>query len=179
MSLITVDGSVALAAKRKLPSRLLQRGAAMMEVVVSLFILAVGLLGVLAMQAQGLSSNQRAVMLSEADMLAADMGDRILAYNDASETSDDDDYDNINTSTGSYSIPGCVASRSGCTKSDQVAWDAFYWQAQLARRLPSGFGKVDYADGVYTITVLWDHDKTGTSSTSCDALTCYTYQLRL
>ncbi len=56
-----------------------QIGAGFIEVLVALVILAIGLLGVMSMQVQGITSNQRALFASEANLLAEDMVDRIFA----------------------------------------------------------------------------------------------------
>ena len=53
------------------------RGATMIEVMVSLFVLAIGLLGVLGMQAEGTQANQRGMFSTQAAFLAQSMADRI------------------------------------------------------------------------------------------------------
>ncbi|MEO0443492.1 MAG: type IV pilus modification protein PilV [Pseudomonadota bacterium] len=58
----------------------LQKGAGIIEVMVSLLVLAIGLLGVLSLQTNGLNSNQRAAFVTEAQLLAEDMASRILAF---------------------------------------------------------------------------------------------------
>ncbi|TVZ38371.1 type IV pilus assembly protein PilV [Alteromonadaceae bacterium 2753L.S.0a.02] len=163
-------------------SRGSQRGSAMMETVVSLFILAVGLLGTLAMQARGVNSNQRANFVTEANILAADMVDRILAYNNIDTVSDDGDFDGIVTSANAPDQPDCSA---GCSSVEQVAYDTAQWSAMLTDHLPAGSGTVSFEDGMYTIEVMWD---AGVPSPGCESwnaipaensIVCYTYELRL
>ena len=55
-----------------------QMGAGLMEVLVSLLILAIGLLGVVSLQSKGLGSNQQAMFVTEAHFLAQDMADRMV-----------------------------------------------------------------------------------------------------
>ncbi|WP_028885059.1 type IV pilus modification protein PilV [Teredinibacter turnerae] len=164
-----------------------QAGSTMMETVVALFVLAIGLLGTLAMQANGVNSNQRANLVTEANLLAADMVDRILAFNDIDSSADDDAYDGIDTSSGTASLPDCS---SGCTATQQIAYDEAQWAEQLATTLPGGVGKItfDSTTNAYTIQVMWDHNRNGATGTGCTGndwgesateLTCYTYELRL
>lgn len=167
-----------------------QQGSAMMETVVSLFVLAVGLLGTLAMQAQGVNSNQRANFVTEANILAADMVDRILAYNNIDTdtfSGHSGDYNGLDTLSESASAPDCSA---GCPLADQVVLDTAQWGDALAQNLPNGSGKISFddANNTYTIQIFWDHNHTGATGRGCSGddqgeeatdLTCYTYQLRI
>lgn len=155
----------------------------MIEVVVALFILAVGLLGVLAMQANGIKGNQRAGFSTDAYLLAQDMADRIQAYNDIDDPNDDNDYDNIDLSANIPADPGCAA--NGCSRGQQVTLDQFEWGTQLARRLPGGSGKVDY-DTIaekYTVTVMWDGNQDGSAGINCTGaagqLLCFSVEFKL
>lgn len=163
----------------------IQLGSSLVETLVALFILAVGLLGILAMQAGSVKSNQRAYLSTEAQMLASDMADRILAYDDIDDVTDNGDYANINTA-GTTSDPGCIS--SGCGKAQQVAYDEFQWGDELSSRLPGGIGTVSRNGNIYTITVMWDNELseatanatgTGCSGDPTVDLACYNLELRL
>lgn len=158
----------------------------MIEVLVALFILAVGLLGVLAMQANGIKGNQRAEFSTEAYMLAQDMADRIQAYNNIDETTDDDDYNNINLAEAAIpEDPGCKT--SGCNAAQQVTLDTHEWGTELSRRLPGGTGKVAYITtggaNKYVVTVMWDANQDGATGSDCtgadNQLTCYSLEFKL
>lgn len=163
-----------------------QRGVGMIEVVVALFILAVGLLGVLAMQANGIKGNQRAEFSTEVYLLAQDMADRIMAYDDINSPDDDDDYDNLTVNSGSIPAkPNCAA---GCAATAQRNLDMNEWGTQLAQRLPGGQGKIDYddtdaANKKYVVTVMWDANMTGATDDDCGGasndLTCYSLEFKL
>ncbi len=165
-----------------------QKGAAMMETVVSLFVLAIGLLGTLGMQANSVNSNQRANLVTEANILAADMASRILAYNSDDITEDNETYDKIDTSTITGEGLDCSA---GCEKGDaQKNFDAQEWARLIKARLPSGVGSVDYesvATGVenYIIRIKWHQDDSFVDST-CEGsedvaadTACFEYRLRV
>ncbi len=162
------------------------RGVGLIEVLVSLFILAVGLLGVLAMQANGIKGNQKAGFSTDAQILALDMASRIQAYNVISDAADDDDYDNIDIPTnGVPADPGCAL--AGCSKTQQVTYDVFQWGTALSQKLPGGTGTVKYGDGTdalkYIVTVMWDGNQDGSTGTACNGaanqLTCFSLEFKL
>ena len=164
-----------------------QRGMAMMETLVSLFLLAVGLLGTLAMQVKGANSNQRAQFSTEANILAEDMANRILGYVrnlDATSIRDPEilnDFNGIDTSSSGAADPGCLA--TGCNRAQQRQYDEWQWSSYIKSRLPSGIGQVDYSSGVYEITVMWNHDQIENPTSNCSGggsdLACFVYQLKL
>jgi type IV pilus assembly protein PilV len=140
-----------------------QKGAGMIEVLVALTILAIGLLGVLSLQTQGLQSNQRALFASEANILAFDMADRILAHGISG------------ADLGQYGGLFATAVLVGNAVADNVAVeDQQDWRnAFAATSLPSGSGIVTWdvdADATtndYTITIRWDVERTGAMGLNC------------
>ena len=150
-----------------------QRGVGLIEMMVALFILAIGLLGILAMQAVGVKSTQRATFSTEAQIIAADIVDRILAHNDIDNPDDDADYADRDTATAQNANCDVVV---GCA--DQVEHDLFEWK-QIVSRLPAGRGFVDYngGTGIYTITVVWDNELTGTTPSGEPAADCANEEL--
>lgn len=130
-----------------------QFGSSMVEVLVALFITAIGLMGVQGMQLESLKSNVSSSLGTEAQLLAADMGDRILAYDSITSSADDNDYNGIDTSS-SAAAPGCDL--TGCNKAAQISRDIFYWKTEIENTLPDGRGTVTADAGVVTITLSWD-----------------------
>ncbi|WP_024330507.1 type IV pilus modification protein PilV [Simiduia agarivorans] len=158
-----------------------QTGSGMIELMVGLFVLAVGLMGALALQFSSVRSTQSAVYTSDAQIIAQDMIDRIMAYNDVLTTDDDDDYHNIDTGNAATD-PACKD--TGCTADQIKAMDTYEWQQIIQSRLPGGRGTVSYLNNVYTIVVMWDRDRTGVDGTNCGGnpavdLTCYRVEFRL
>lgn len=162
-----------------------QCGVGMVEMLVALFILAIGLLGVLAMQATGIQSTQRATFSTEAHMLATDMVDRILASNDIDDPDDDDDYDDIDT-VNAQASHDCI--EAGCAKGEaQKLFDQLDWSRSISR-LPNGRGIVDFetdgaGTGIYTVIVMWDDARTGATELGCGGgendLTCYSLEVKM
>lgn len=136
------------------------RGSSMIEVLVALFILAVGLMGVQGMQIDSLRTNLNSSQGTSAQILAADMGDRILAYDSITSTADDNDFNGIDTAD-TATDPGCDA--TGCSKTAQVNRDIFYWKTEIENKLSGGRGTVTSIAGVVTINIVWDDNPAGYS----------------
>ncbi len=157
----------------------LQAGFTLMEVLVTVVILAIGLLGVAGLQYNSLKGNQDAMYAAQAVALAMEAADRVRANrpgvwngNQATNT----DYDLI-TSAGTN--PGCIS--SGCNTAQLAQNDAYEWITKV-ESLPGGVGVIcrdstpydgtggstsepwdPECDGVaspqFAIKVAWDHDK--------------------
>ncbi len=145
----------------------------MIEVLITVVVLSIGLLGLAGMQLRGVQDNQRAMHRSVATMLAYDMADRMRANRDAVA-----DYDGIN---GPASDPGCVT--SGCTAAQMAQYDAYEWGTTVASALPAGLGQVsDLADGngTYEVRVMWDEERSGATGTDCGEgdLKCFILDFR-
>lgn len=159
-----------------------QSGSSLIEVMVALFLLGIGLLGILAMQNNGQRSNQSALFYTQAMVLAEDMAGRISAADDPLDDSDDNSYDSLDTSTvTSSNAPSCSA---GCSKAQLLKLDEAEWADAVSTSLPSGRGLVDYDEKIYTITLMWDDQLTGAAGTDCGGnpevdLLCTTIQVSL
>ncbi|WP_370981557.1 type IV pilus modification protein PilV [Agaribacterium sp. ZY112] len=161
-----------------------QTGVALIESLISLFILAIGLLGILAMQATGIKSAQRAEYSSMVPVLASDIVDRIYAYDDVDVTTDDDAFNAINTDSVA-APPTCQTAAAGCTKEDQKKLIVGQWANEVKSNLPMGRADISLAaSGLYTVTIMWDNDNLQPTGTACGGdpavdLACYTLELRL
>lgn len=153
----------------KLPAN--QNGFTMIEVLVSLLILALGLLGVAGLQMQGTRHVYDAYQHSIAVIQAQDMADRMRANLTGVR---DNYYSNISTTPAD---PGCIS--SSCTSANLAQYDAFRWNSDNASLLPSGQGAVACTDinattatldigSTCTITVRWDSARNGATGTGCD-----------
>lgn len=114
-----------------------QRGASLIEVMVALLILAVGLLGVLAMQARAVQLNQNAYLYSQAAILAND----IMEAMRTSRSSASDylvSYDAAVTSAGD-----CTTVGVDCSPSQIARWNLSEWKTNVASLLPGGEGAIE------------------------------------
>jgi type IV pilus assembly protein PilV len=162
-------------------------GAGLIEVMVSLLILGVGLLGVLSLQANGLNSNQRAIFVTEAQMLAQDMAERILSYGSGDSGADGTDgvsYAGISKAKIATAVTftrNCDADDT-CDGAQTKIFDEEEWQVLLSdSSLPSALGEVTWsvANSAYTVAVMWDQNRTGTAPTACNSDNCFSMEVQL
>lgn len=147
----------------------------MIEVLVSVLLLSVGLIGVAGLQAASLNNNQSSFMRSQATALVYDLADRMRS--------------NVPGANAAFYNPGSAAkntgcvSTSGCTPQQMAQHDIAEWRASLANYLPlaEGFVCVDSTpndgssaaahgcDGSgtqFVIKVWWDDNRDGTITTT-------------
>ena len=121
------------------------RGATLIEVLVSLLVLSIGLLGVAALLSSGLRNNYSAHLRSQATVLAHDIVDRMRANRTAALG-------------GSYDT--ALADKITLSGGDPVfTTDLSEWKALLATSLPAGRGAISRSGSVVTITIEWDDSR--------------------
>ncbi len=154
-----------------------QAGFTLVEVMVALVIFTVSLLGLAALQAASLRDNQLAYYNTVATRLAYDMGERIRA-NRNSAIAGDYIVDNIDTTMAAPSV-NCYS--GSCDAADVAVTDVYEWLTAVEESLPSGKGRVVANGNVFTVTVMWDQERSGATGTGCGAgdLVCLHIQVRL
>ena len=127
------------------------RGSSLLEVLIALVVLGLGVLGMVAMQATSLKSNQTALVRTQATELANEISDLMRANRNAALA-------------GSYDSALAAAAPTGTTTH---AVDLQNWKARLAL-LPAGQGSISHAGTIFTIKVQWDESrlKNGNASAS-------------
>lgn len=151
-------------------TRKAQQGASLIEVLVSMTILAVGILGIGAMQTSTLKSNQNSYMRTQAVFHANDIVERMRSNVQGVEA-------------GAYNDPTPVVTANcqtatGCTAAQMAANDVAQWETSIAAALPSGAGVVcldgtpddgtpaapacDDSGLLYAVKIWWDDDRDGT-----------------
>ncbi len=157
-------------------------GFTLMEVLVTIIILSIGLLGVAGLQLNSLRGNQNGLETSVAVALATEGADRVRANLPAVRNMDSGALLSspayaLVTSAGSD--PGCV--NSTCTTAEVAQKDAFEWITAIQTQLPGGVGVIcrdstpndgnggsttqpwnPMCDGnseIFAIKVAWDHDR--------------------
>ena len=117
-------------------------GFSIIEVLVALLVLAIGLLGLAALQAQGLRFNHDAYVRTQATNLAYDIIDRMRT-----------NRTNVAAYTAAPPAPPFA-----CDPTDpSVAMDLECWYDSLARSLPGGTGVItaNATANFYDVTVQW------------------------
>ncbi|MDH5437027.1 MAG: type IV pilus modification protein PilV [Gammaproteobacteria bacterium] len=166
-----------------------QTGFTLIEILVSLLILSIGLLGLAALQLTGMKRNQSAHYRSLAANLAYEIADRIRVNRTTTYT----------TATGAPgAATNCVT--NACNTATMATYDITYWKCSLGGwdtdtdctglgiegDLPSGDGSITPdtpSAGIYRVTVMWDDERTGATGKTCPAnpnpandLTCFTME---
>lgn len=144
------------------------KGFTLIEVLVTVIILAVGLLGIAGLQAVGLRNNQSALLRTQATQCAYDMADRMRT-------------NSLGFSAGNYDQPASTAvsncgTTTGCTPAQMATNDMSVWSTVLSDTLPAGVGIVcldstpddgdsdaapecDGSGTVYAIKIWWQDDR--------------------
>jgi type IV pilus assembly protein PilV len=140
-----------------------QSGFTLLEVMVTLVITALGLLGIAALQAQSLRLNKGAESRAQALTLANEIAERIEANNEGAVAGSyaspvDAGFDDLATLNGSAcGIGACASNMLG-------VYDVGIWRNQIATNaiLPSGLGAIAVVNNggtpalfTYTINVCW------------------------
>lgn len=140
-----------------LPKNSSQRGAGLIEVLVSLMVITIGVLGMAGLHSYSLQHNQVAYLHSRATFLAGDMLDRIRTNHILAKSSghyavgmDDEVIEQCNEA----SYPDrCEAGQ--CSPQQLALYDIQQWKFQLICELPGTRGAITFDDsdgsGIYTI----------------------------
>ncbi len=131
--------------------RRLQRGVSLIEVLVTVIVLAIGLLGLAGLQLNSLRFNYSAYQNSQATVMTNDILDRMRANMGAAQTGA---YD---IALGSMpAASSCTGAGANCSSAGMAGADLFEWKQALAAVLPSGDGSVVRNGDLFVITVRWD-----------------------
>lgn len=136
-------------------SRLIrQHGISLVEVLVSLLVFSLGLLGLAALLSNSLKSTYSAYLRTQASQFAYDILDRMRANREAARA---EAYDL--TLTAPAPVCSTTASLADCDRAE--------WRADLAN-LPNGTGAIDYnpATEQVTVTIRWNDERAGGSTTT-------------
>lgn len=132
-----------------------QSGFSLVEVLVSLLILSLGLLGLAALQSNGMKATHSAYLRTQATQYAHDILDRMRANREAARA-------------GEYNLT-LTAAAPVCTSGtgDREDCDRAQWRADIAN-LPGGSGSIAYDAGTQfvTIVVQWNDERAGGSTTT-------------
>lgn len=151
-----------------------QKGTSLIEVLISVLVVAIGLLGIAALQASSIRYNHSSHLRSIAISQANNMVDRMYANSRGVELGH---YSNISGTPGD---PGCTT----CSQSQIAQRDAYQWNTANAQLLPSGQGTVTRNSNRHIITLRWDGNRSGATGTGCSGnsaidLSCLIVEVQL
>ncbi|MGE0803061.1 MAG: type IV pilus modification protein PilV [Lautropia sp.] len=129
------------------PARQAAAGFTLLEVLIAIVIVAIGLLGVAAMQASTLKTAGGSKYRSSAIALTTDMADRLRANLEGSSGGSrvvNTGYNRPRTALAdpAYMTPVPACRAGGCTAIEMAQDDLALWNQRLAASLPSGVGVV-------------------------------------
>jgi type IV pilus assembly protein PilV len=128
------------------------KGFTLIEILVAVLVMALGLLGLAGLQANGLKNTQLAYNRSQAIHLAQDIADRIRANSDAVGTYADVNNNNQRDTTEAGKPKGQIvaacSTAAGCSKEQLAQTDMRQWHNSIADALPIGCGSVLRGTGV-------------------------------
>lgn len=145
-----------------------QRGFSLIEVMVALALLAIGLLGLLALQGHGLEGQQRATHQTRALQLAADLGARLRA-NPAG------DYTLDTHASVAGGGPDCHA--APCSSDELAAFDRAQWLAMVATALPGAHVRLQPDGTIRRLRLRWETRGDGPTD-DCPPASCLRRELR-
>ncbi len=131
------------------------RGYTLIEVLISLVILGIGVLGIAKLTLFSVRSNDSAYLRTQANALAQAGADYLRANRTVALTAG---YD-IPLGGTAPAAPNCLAPAT-CAPADLANYDLSQWLARIAAALPSGQGSITTLttgnDTTAVITVQWD-----------------------
>lgn len=135
-----------------------QKGVTLIEILVALMIVAIGSLGIAAMQLTGLKYSSGAAVRTQATLLANDLMDRMRA--NRATAVDRTIYATEGfqgADTSARPTPNCYS--SVCDGNEMARYDKWAWLNQVSSLMPDGKAeiRIDEADGnrVYAVTMQW------------------------
>lgn len=128
-----------------------QTGTSLMEVLVTVIITAIGLLGLAIIQNTGLKASYDSYARTQGSFLAADLADRVRANPTATEYT-------LAADSDPPAEPPCFAANADCSVEDIRNFDLFHWRQSAVAALPQAMASVtfDNANNLYTVTLSWE-----------------------
>lgn len=118
-----------------------QRGATLIEVLVSIVIASIGLLALAGINAASVRYSKLSQYRSVAALMAQDISERIRANNtDANVTTlyAVETAFSAQASLGSAPVKTCLDTADTCTSNEMATADLFYWRQAVRNNLPDG-----------------------------------------
>lgn len=148
--------------KQMFPMEMRQTGMSLLEVLVSVIILALGMLGVASMLLLSNQANNSSYTKQQAIQSVYNIFDKIRA-NTAAAANGSYNINNISASgPTAVSTPGVLCNAAACTPTQLATYDTWQWLTADVSRLPRGCGSITTAPSpvagntVITVTVQWD-----------------------
>lgn len=146
-------------------------GASLLEMMISFFVMGVGMMGVLGMQTQAMRFNDHANAYSQAMVLAQDIIESIRA-NKVSVA-----HYQIALDETAISNKDCGQVNSNCNQIELKDWDLKNWRDKIAKRLPGGTSAIDFDGKKISVIIEYDLTPAGGKATELSSTERETYVL--
>ncbi len=155
-----------------------QRGVSLIEVLVSILVMALGLVGMASLQTTTLKYQQGSVQRGMVASLISDFAERARANNSQSPQVEGDSSLYLTESGLTWASAvavsdfepdsDCRASDATCSASDLAAYDLKVWQQSVRTALPQGSAAVVRQGDAMNVTLMWsDKGRATESSPAC------------
>jgi type IV pilus assembly protein PilV len=136
-----------------------QLGFTLIEVLITMVIMAIGLLGLATLQLVGLKSSHSSYLRTQATSLANEYAD-ILRSNPTEVENNKFVADGASflTSASIFTTKANCTSTTGCSSSDIAETDLANWVSNV-QTLPSGNAIIQRSGNTYTMRIFWLDDK--------------------
>lgn len=133
-----------------------QRGVSLVEVLVSVLVVTIGVVGAVGMQATAMRNNQGSYERTQVSILSQSMLDAMRANTTA-------------VTSGAYNTSGYVCS-AAASPGTLAARDVARWVTTLQQQInPDACGSIECTAGACTVNVRWD-DSRGTGGSSSQVI---------
>ncbi len=132
-------------------------GFTLIEVLISMLVLAIGLLGLAALQMTTLRQNLSAYHRTQATQFAYNIADRMRANVDEAKLGANSLYVKKNPASASKQTV-CITVASPCNPTQMAEQDLFEWYDRLSKVLPNGVGVIESIDSnqrLFKIKISW------------------------
>jgi len=144
-----------------------QAGFSLIEIIITVFILSIGILGVMGMQTQTMKASNDNYYRSQASILAQDIIGRMRVNISDAYTWDGSDPGSAND---------CVGAINTCNATQMAAFDIAQWNQHLnASNLPNVAAEIDRtgatnngSNNIYTISIYWNERGNTATGKDCD-----------
>lgn len=120
-------------------------GFSLVEVLVSILLLAVGVIGAAGMQLAAARTTQQSALQTVALQLASEMGDKIRANNLSARKPAENPFllvDYNSATQGEPVAPDKLCFGSDCGDEDVAAFDIYEWERRIRNELPGGRARI-------------------------------------
>ena len=145
-----------------------QHGFTLIELLIALVVVAIGALGHAKMQINSMRDAQKASFAQSSNIALHDLAQRMRAMPNAA-LNDEFTYTNLSDGSAPTSAKNCNADGISCNRSEFALFELADWYDDIDANLPDPRFAITRTNSLFTLTLIWDANKSGSDTSSCDA----------